>query len=80
MQKEAINKEMLGEYFGEDKPKVLEVLRHYCRLLNFRNLEFDKALRLLLSKFKIPGEAQKIERIVWVFAEVYFETHSDEFK
>lgn len=51
---------------------MLEVLREYCRLLNFRDLEFDKSLRLLLSKFKIPGEAQKIERIVEVFAEVYY--------
>ena len=72
VQKEAINKEALGEYFGLLNTRVLEVLKHYCRFLNFRDLEFDKAIRLLLSKFKMPGEAQKIERILEVFAEVYF--------
>ena len=29
----------------------------FCETLDFRNLEFDKSLRLLLSRFKLPGEA-----------------------
>jgi len=28
-------------------------------------MEFDKAMRLLLSKFRLPGEAQQIERVIW---------------
>lgn len=42
-------------------------------------LEFDRALRCLLSKFKLPGEAQQIERILYVFSQVYYESHGTEF-
>ncbi len=32
---------------------------------------YDQAVRLLLSRFKLPGEAQQIERIVFIFAQTY---------
>ena len=34
-------------------------------------MTLDEALRLLLSRFKLPGEAQQIDRIVKIFADVY---------
>jgi len=71
---EGLNKETIGDYLGSYKEKNKNVLRAYCQLLDFRNLEFDHALRLLLSRFKLPGEAQQIERIVNIFAVVY---HAD---
>lgn len=57
---EGIDKSVLGEYFGKNDKKVLGILHSFCNLLNFKNMEFDKALRLLLSKFRLPGEAQQI--------------------
>lgn len=60
VQRQAISKVVLGEFFGKNKPKVMDILKEYCRCLNFTGLEFDKALRCLLSKFKLPGEAQQI--------------------
>jgi Sec7-like guanine-nucleotide exchange factor len=36
----------------------------------------DEALRALLESFRIPGEAQKIERVMEAFAEAYFEQPS----
>lgn len=68
---EGLNKSMTGEYLGSYKEKNRKVLRAYCELLDFRKSDFDQALRLLLSRFKLPGEAQQIERIVNVFASVY---------
>lgn len=31
IQRQAINKVALGEYFGKNKERVLEILREYCR-------------------------------------------------
>lgn len=65
---------MIGKYLGSHKERNLKVLKAYCHSLDFSGLEFDRALRLLLSRFKLPGEAQQIERIVEIFAKVF---HSD---
>jgi Sec7-like guanine-nucleotide exchange factor len=34
-------------------------------------MEFDKAIRKMLNSFRLPGESQKIERIMECFAEQY---------
>jgi Sec7-like guanine-nucleotide exchange factor len=36
--------------------------------MDFRQFEVDHALRYFLSKFRLPGEAQKIDRIMEIFA------------
>jgi Sec7-like guanine-nucleotide exchange factor len=74
---EGIDKAILGEYFGKNDKKVLGVLHSFCKLLNFKNMEFDKALRTLMSKFRLPGEAQQIERVIWEFALAFYESNSD---
>jgi hypothetical protein len=38
----------------------LRVLHHYVDLMNFDGLMFDDAIRLFLSGFRLPGEAQKV--------------------
>ena len=76
---EGLNKEMIGKCLGSHKEKNIKILEAYCELLDFRKLEFDKALRLLLSTFKLPGEAQQIERIVKVFAIVYQRDNPNDF-
>ena len=38
----------------------LRVLYHYVDLMNFEGLMFDDAIRLFLSGFRLPGEAQKV--------------------
>lgn len=37
--------------------------------LDFTNLSFTEALRLFLQSFRLPGEAQKIDRFMLKFAE-----------
>ena len=46
----------------------------YVDLFDFKEMNFLTALRLLLSRFRLPGEAQKIDRIMEKFAGRYFET------
>jgi len=47
----------------------LRVLYHYVDMMEFTDLMFDDAIRLFLSGFRLPGEAQKIDRIMEKFAE-----------
>eukprot|EP00980_Cylindrotheca_fusiformis_P007137 scaffold1501_cov130-Cylindrotheca_fusiformis.AAC.6 len=53
----------------------LRILQHYTEALDFKDLMFDDAIRLFLSGFRLPGEAQKIDRIMEKFAERF--THQN---
>ena len=39
----------------------IRVLHHYAEIMNFTDLKFDDAIRLFLSGFRLPGEAQKVK-------------------
>lgn len=39
--------------------------------LDFKDMTFLQALRALLAAFRLPGESQKIDRIVLKFSERY---------
>lgn len=43
--------------------------------MNFQEMGFDDALRFFLSAFWLPGEAQKIDRIVERFARKYVQNN-----
>jgi len=53
-----------------------DVLYHYVDLFDFSGMNFVAGLRLLLSKFRLPGEAQKIDRVMEKYAQRYCETNS----
>jgi brefeldin A-resistance guanine nucleotide exchange factor 1 len=40
------------------------VLEAFTATFDFAGLTFDAGLRLFLESFKLPGEAQKIDRII----------------
>jgi Sec7-like guanine-nucleotide exchange factor len=46
----------------------LAVLKSFGELFKFEGLDFSVALRKYLSHFRLPGEAQKIDRILQVAA------------
>ena len=54
---EGLSKDLLGVYFGNSNQYNQNIFISFCNLLDFENLHFDDALRLLLSRFKLPGEA-----------------------
>lgn len=43
----------------------------------FKGFSFDVALRVYLGRFVLPGEAQKIDRILQAFAKAYFAANPD---
>lgn len=47
------------------------ILHHYVDAQDFRGMQFDDAIRHFLAGFRLPGEAQKIDRIMEKFAERY---------
>lgn len=48
-----------------------QVLREFITQIDFTGLLFDEALRCLLVTFRLPGEAQKIDRVMSEFARRY---------
>lgn len=62
---------MIGDYLGEREDFTLRVMHAYVDSFNFEGMEFDEAIRLFLQGFRLPGEAQKIDRIMEKFAECY---------
>ena len=45
----------------------------FVDMIDLRNTEFVDALRVFLQSFRLPGEAQKIDRYMLKFAERYIE-------
>ncbi|GAX26099.1 hypothetical protein FisN_42Hh007 [Fistulifera solaris] len=81
--KDAFDKTQIGEYLGREVEYQngfsIKVLHEYVRLLNFEGLPFDDAIRYFLSSFRLPGEAQKIDRIMEKFAERFTEQNAGVF-
>ncbi|POM84253.1 Sec7 domain protein [Cryptosporidium meleagridis] len=68
----AINKKAIGDYISLPNPRNKEILNHYCNQFSFKNKSLDFSLYLFLSSFHLPGEAQKIDRIIEEFSLRYF--------
>ncbi|KAJ4813394.1 Brefeldin A-inhibited guanine nucleotide-exchange protein 5 [Rhynchospora pubera] len=66
-----LNKVMIGEYLGQHEEFPLAVMHAYVECMKFAGLKFDVAIREFLKGFRLPGEAQKIDRIMEKFAERY---------
>lgn len=73
-----LDKRAVGEYLGEGDDFNKQVLYTYVDLLDFSGLTFDAALRKFLSYFWLPGEAQKIDRMMEKFAERYCSQNDEE--
>ncbi|XP_039261022.1 cytohesin-1-like [Styela clava] len=68
---EGLNKTAIGDYLGEKDEFHLKVLNEFVNLHKFSGLGLDKALRDFLWNFRLPGEAQKIDRMMEAFASRY---------
>ncbi|ESW06891.1 hypothetical protein PHAVU_010G085000 [Phaseolus vulgaris] len=74
-----LNKTLIGDYLGEREELPLKVMHAYVDSFNFQGMEFDEAIRVFLQGFRLPGEAQKIDRIMEKFAERYCKCNSKAF-
>ncbi|XP_029554805.1 cytohesin-1 isoform X1 [Salmo trutta] len=68
---EGLNKTAIGDYLGERNDFNLEVLHAFVELHEFTDLNLVQALRQFLWSFRLPGEAQKIDRMMEAFAQRY---------
>lgn len=68
---------MIGEIFGGDDDFNLKVLETYLESLNLKDLSVLESLKYYLSLFELPGESQKVERILEAFAKQYTKDNPD---
>uniref|UniRef100_A0A061R742 Arf guanine-nucleotide exchange factor gnom-like isoform x1 n=1 Tax=Tetraselmis sp. GSL018 TaxID=582737 RepID=A0A061R742_9CHLO len=74
---------LLGEVHFRNRDQdgfYLEVLEHFTNSFDFTGMQYDTALRLYLESFHLPGESQKIDRIVRCFGERFFDQGDSLFK
>uniref|UniRef100_A0A8C0FHM1 ADP ribosylation factor guanine nucleotide exchange factor 2 n=1 Tax=Bubo bubo TaxID=30461 RepID=A0A8C0FHM1_BUBBB len=72
-QEERLCSTQVGEFLGESNKFNKEVMYAYVDQLDFCGKDFVSALRIFLEGFRLPGEAQKIDRLMEKFAARYIE-------
>lgn len=72
-----LDMDKIGLYLGDHSEQCISVMHAYVDLHDFTGLEFDEALRSFLKGFRLPGEAQKIERLVLRFGKRFMECNPD---
>lgn len=68
---ETLNKAAIGEFLGDGDEKNVAIMHAFVDQMNFNNTGFVDAMRTFLQAFRLPGEAQKIDRFMLKFAERY---------
>ncbi len=66
-----LDKTMIGDFMGDNNDFAKKVLYCFTESLNFQGLPFDEGIRLFVGGFRLPGESQKIDRMMEKFAESY---------
>ncbi|KAG0496888.1 hypothetical protein HPP92_001579 [Vanilla planifolia] len=74
-----LNKTVIGDYLGERDGLPLKVMYAYVDSFDFQGMVFDEAIRSFLQGFRLPGEAQKIDRIMEKFAQRYCKCNPNAF-
>eukprot|EP01038_Epipyxis_sp_PR26KG_P008429 gene8429-11403_t len=78
-----LDKTVIGDFLGREREYdngfCLKVLHEYVQSMDFSGMAFDLAIRHFLGGFRLPGEAQKIDRIMEKFAERYYIQNSETF-
>ncbi|XP_058496677.1 cytohesin 4b [Solea solea] len=77
---EGLNKTAIGEFLGEREELHLQTLKAFVELHEFSDLNLVQALRQFLWSFRLPGEAQKIDRMMEAFATRYCDCNTHVFQ
>ncbi|XP_004416310.1 PREDICTED: cytohesin-1 [Odobenus rosmarus divergens] len=77
---EGLNKTAIGDYLGERDEFNIQVLHAFVELHEFTDLNLVQALRQFLWSFRLPGEAQKIDRMMEAFAQRYCQCNTGVFQ
>lgn len=65
--REELNPAVCGDFISSEKQA--EILKAFVDIIDFNGLDFEMSLRRLLRSMNIPGEAQKIERVMTCFGQ-----------
>ncbi|BFZ59154.1 guanine nucleotide exchange protein for ADP-robosylation factor [Saitoella coloradoensis] len=76
---EGLNKAMVGEFLGEGETENIAIMHAFVDAMDFTKTKFVDALRRFLQSFRLPGEAQKIDRFMLKFAERYMQGNPNAF-
>ena len=71
LRNDRLDKAMIGEYLGEGEPHNVAIMHAFVDSMDFTRRRFVDALRQFLQSFRLPGEAQKIDRFMLKFAQRY---------
>lgn len=72
-----LDKNLVGDFLGSHDEFCIQVLNEFAKTFDFRGMNLDTALRIFLETFRLPGESQKIQRVLEAFAERYYEQSPD---
>ncbi|CAL0325473.1 unnamed protein product [Lupinus luteus] len=75
-----LDKAKIGDYLGQHEDFPLAVMHSYVDSMKFYGMKFHTAIREFLKGFRLPGEAQKIDRVMEKFAERYCADNPSLFK
>ncbi|XP_042221366.1 IQ motif and SEC7 domain-containing protein 1-like isoform X2 [Homarus americanus] len=76
--RKGLSKQMIGEYLGNLQNNFnMAVLECFAHDIDLSGMQVDVALRKFQTHFRMPGEAQKIERLMQVFAQRYCQCNRD---
>ena len=67
------NKKQNKKQNSDTIDNIENIREDYFNFIDLKDMEISAAMRKLLTYFRLPGESQKIERILESFAKVYFQ-------
>lgn len=71
LREERLDRTATGDFLGMSEKFNVEIMHAYVDQFDFTNMEFVSALRKFLEGFRLPGEAQKVDRLMEKFASRY---------
>ncbi|TQS37726.1 hypothetical protein Golomagni_01789 [Golovinomyces magnicellulatus] len=71
LSEDRLDKAQIGEFLGEGDENNVAIMHAFVDCMDFTKRRFVDALRQFLQSFRLPGEAQKIDRFMLKFANRY---------
>jgi brefeldin A-inhibited guanine nucleotide-exchange protein len=68
---ERLDKAQIGEFLGDPDDRNVAIMHAFVDHMDFTKRRFVDSLRQFLQSFRLPGEAQKIDRFMLKFANRY---------
>ncbi|KAL2242806.1 ARF guanine-nucleotide exchange factor GNL2 [Sesamum indicum] len=73
-----LDKTIIGNYLGDPDAFHLQVLKEFTETFEFAGMVLDTALRTYLETFRLPGESQKIQRVLEAFSDKFYDQQSSD--